>query len=184
MNNQRMFLLPSLMIAFCTGILVAGAEETKGTIKETGFGKFKLEEKGGTVRLFHIAKKTTTYEPDTWRPSEKDKVTIAFTQIRKRSATILRVDKITLTKAGPNTITIESPVKVEIIKFGRTGVIVKLTDQAKGKEIRFTKHRKTRYIPAGWAPSPGEKARIEFVIKPSRFTNGLNYQANKIEKID
>jgi len=140
------------------GRFAALGDEASGLVSEPGFGSFQLDEKG-TARLFSLSSRSTAYEPADWRPAKGDEVTVTYTTQTKRGKTLLVVDKLKLVKAGPNTITISSPVTVEITEVGRTGVNAKIPT---GQVIKFTYDRKTQKLPAGWVPAVGEKANIEF----------------------
>ena len=111
-----------------------------------------------------------------------DKVSLDYMQVTGRGGTILQAMTVKLEKAGPDTLRLESPVEVQIVETGRTGIIVRLIKE--NKQIRFTRHRKTEMLPLGWTPSAGEKAKIHFEVKSATWTFGINYQANKVEQVD
>ncbi|MBN2302780.1 MAG: hypothetical protein JXN60_09740 [Lentisphaerae bacterium] len=171
-----------MIVCFALGIVGAHAEEAKGIVSEMGFGKFRLKESDNVARLFHLKKKTTSFEPADWRPAEGDKISLTFMETVSRSGTILQAQQVKLKKAGPNTFDLENPVDVEIIETGRSGFIVKLI--RRNKQWRFDRHRRTEMVPAGWIPCTGEKARIHFQKKVAAFTFGIGYQADKVERID
>ncbi len=162
------------------GSVVSFADEAAGRIADTGFGSFKLDEKG-TLRQFNLSHSKTVYEPTTWRPNEGDEVKVAFTATpNKRGDVVLAVDKLTMVKAGPSTIAnLTSPVIVEIVETGSSGVKVKLP---KGQIVKFDFGRNTKRLPAGWVMAVGEKAKITFEAKVNRFTNRVGYAAEQIEK--
>jgi hypothetical protein len=169
------------LILFVLGALPVMANEGRGIVVEMGWGKFKVKDDSGVIKLYYVEKKTTTFEPTDWRPTEGEKILLAYTEVLRRSETILRVDKVKLLKAGAQTIRIKSPVDVEIVEVGRSGFKTKIL--ASGKAVKFLRHRRTQVIPAGWVPVMGEKARIEFIVKPGRVSFGLSYQADKVELI-
>ena len=109
----------------------------------------------------------TAYEPASWRPAVGDEVTVEYTAVDRRGRTVLRVDKVVLVEAGPNTVQIESPVEIRIAEAGRTAVrgVVIGEDGEDGASIRFARARESRFIPEGWAPQPGERARLTFTTR-------------------
>ena len=154
-------------------------EESKGVISGTGLGSFTIND-GGTLRQFNLSSKNTLYAPATWRPMRGDDVRVAFTPIQnKRGNTVLAVDRVTLVKAGPDTLVdVPSPAMAEIVETGRSGIRARIAD---GHVLRFAYGRGVRKSPPGWVPVVGEKAKISFRIEPG-FGFGLNYVADAIEK--
>lgn len=169
------------------GLLLSGipalGDEATGTVSDTGFGSYKIDD-NGTTREFNLSKGKSTYEPVNWRPQNGDKVKITYNAItNKRGKTVLAVQTTTLVKAGPGTITdLTSPVTVTIAETGVSGVKVKLP---KGQIIKFEYKRAngTEKVPAGWVEAPGEKATITFTVQRNRWTDNINYVADKIEKV-
>ncbi len=86
----------------------------------------------------------------------------------------------TLVERGPDSIEIKSPVKVQILEKGRSGV--KASIEGTDKVLRFTTARETVWDPAGWAPNAGEKAQITFHLQASTIGFNLAYIAEKIEQ--
>jgi hypothetical protein len=161
----------------------ARSDEANGTITDTGFGSYKIDD-NGTMREFNISRGKSVYEPVNWRPEKGDKVSITFSVTpNKRGKTVLAVQKTTLIKAGPNTIAdLASPVTVTVVETGISGVKVKLP---KGQIIKFDYKRgnATEKVPAGWVELPGEKAIITFQVQRNRWTDNINYVADKVEKV-
>lgn len=175
------------MIGLVFGVsLMAGsfqglADETEGTVTETGFHSLKLDEKG-TIRLFNASVKKTQYEPTTWRPEVGDKVKVLFNVTKGRGgATVLEIASTSLIKAGPNSVgDLKSPVTVTIVETGATGVKARLP---KGQTVKFDFSRsKTEKVPAGWVEASGDQAIITFHAQPNRFTGRISLVADKIEK--
>lgn len=168
--------------------LLAGAfqvlgDETAGTITETGFHSFKLDEKG-TIRLFNASVSKTQYEPATWRPAVGDQVKVTYNVTKGRGDTpVLAIVSTSLTKAGPNTITeLKSPVTVTITETGASGVKAKLP---KGQIVKFDYMKgrgKTEKVPVGWVEAAGDKAIITFHVQANRFSGRSGFVADKIEK--
>jgi len=170
----------SLLVTMLCPAVADDDNTAVGTIQEIGWGKFKIKDEDGTVRLFHISKKATTFSPDDWRPMLGDKVSIKFSTFQRRSATIAQIDSVKLLEAGPNTPRMTSPVNVEIREVGRTGFKVKLLDS--GKLVKFSRHRATRMEPAGWVPNVGDRAKITFSSRAG-VTYNITYLADKVERI-
>ena len=96
---------------------------------------------------------------------------------------MLAVQKTTLVKAGPDTITnLESPVTATIVETGMSGIKVKLR---RGQVVKFDYKRGdgTEKVPAGWVEAVGEKAIITFHVQPNRWTDNINFVADKVEKV-
>lgn len=161
---------------------VFATESLQGVIQERGRGKFFLEEENGMRRQFYESKKTSVYIPGNWRPKSGDKVNVSFFKKPHRSGTMMLVAaKIELIEGGPLTMNLKSPVEVEILEIGRKFIRVNIIEA--NQSMQFTKVRKMQMIPTGWVPYGGEKAKIYFHTKPSRFTFNLVYLIDKIEKI-
>ncbi len=157
----------------------AGADEASGKVTELGFGSFKLDEKG-TVRLFNVSRDKTTYDPSLWRPSPGDEISVVFAVTTGRKGQVLAVSQVKLTKAGPETVQdLTSPVVVEVTEVGRIAIKAKTPS---GKSVRFAIGRETQRIPAGWVPSAGEKASIEFKVEKAKAGFGVVYTILKMEK--
>ena len=166
------------------GLLTAAtslrADEASGVITNTSFGAFQLNEKG-TIRQFNLSKAHSVYVPDTWVPGEGDKVKVTFI-VKQDKDTVLEVQKVELEKIGPNNIPpMKSPITVEITETGRTGWKAKIPT---GQIVKFESARKTVSVPAGLVLTPGQKAKIDFHPEKAFFTFGLNYVADKVEKVD
>lgn len=171
-----------ILLAMSSG--TALADEATGTIADTGFGTFRIDDKG-TARQFNLARGKSTYEPETWRPSQGDKVKVEYSaQKSRRGNTVLAVQKVTLVKGGPNYLpTPTSPVTVTIVETGTTGVKATLP---KGQTVKFDYKRgksATEKVPAGWVESSGEKAVITFHVQANRWSDSINLVADKIEKV-
>jgi hypothetical protein len=175
-----------VMAAVCSCSLWAVAEgdaakEVRGTVQEGGFGKFRLQDKSDTSWLFYLSKDGSSYQPDDWRPTVGDEVSVAYMTVQKRNASIAQVTRVTLIKVGPNTVRIKSPVQVEITEVGRSGYKAKVLPA--GTIVRFASQRSTQTIPVGWAPQPGDKATITFTTKPTMGFM-MSYAMDKVEKAE
>ena len=176
-------------LAWVCGLLLtinagaALADEATGTISDTGFGSFKIDDKG-TARLFNLSRGKSQYEPSTWRPVKGDAVKITYEERKsRRGSAVLAVEKVTLVKAGPDTVTnLASPITVTIVETGVSGVKAKLP---KGQVVKFDFKRgnETERVPAGWIVSPNEKAEITFHVQANRWTDTVGFVADKIEKV-
>ena len=181
-----MKVLTSFALVFGLGLALIGTpalgDEASGTISDTGFGSYKIDD-NGTLREFNLSKGKSAYEPVNWRPQKGDKVKVTYNATtNKRGKTVLAVQTTTLLKAGPDTITdLTSPVTATIVETGVSGVKVKLP---KGQILKFDYKRAngTEKVPAGWIEMPGEKVTITFQIQRNRWTDNINYVADKIEK--
>ena len=184
MKRRHVILGITLMLLACSACTLAEEEKgnkVQGTILETGFGKFKLQDKKKIIRLFYVSRKSTIFKPDNWRPIKGDKVSLTYIEVPKKKSTIAQVGTVTLVKAGPNTLRLKSPVVVEIAETGRSGYKVRI---GKSRTLfKFASHRRTKVIPASWIPAPGDKAVITFTIKPAMIF-GLNYIVDKVEKTE
>ena len=172
-----------MVVAGIVGLALApsvGAQDkVSGKVAETAFGKFKVDD-GATPRWFSQSQKTSSYQPESWRPTVGDQVSLTYHMQPGKKGTAVVADETTLVKAGPNTITsLTSPQTVTILESGRSGVRTKL---AGGQEIRFTLPRTVELLPAGWAMTAGEKAKVTFTIEKGRAGFGVNYVASKLEK--
>lgn len=171
-----------ILLAVSSG--VALADEATGTIDDTSFGAFKINDKG-TIRQFNMARGKSQYAPATWRPMKGDEVKVTYAiQKNRRGTPVLAVGTVTLVKAGPDTVTtLESPVTVTIVETGTTGVKAKLP---KGQVVKFDYQRgkgATEKLPAGWVEAIGEKAVITFHVQANRWTDSVGFVADKIEKV-
>jgi hypothetical protein len=155
------------------------ADETSGKVTDTGFGTFKIDEKG-TTRQFNLSTSKSHYEPASWRPTIQDQVKVVFTPNQGSKGTVLAVDQVALLKAGPNTLaSVESPVTGVVTEVGKSGIKAKLPS---GQIVKFSFRRGMERIPAGWVPVAGEKARIESHPQPTMvFT--VSFVLDKIEKV-
>jgi hypothetical protein len=175
----RAFMVATLLSCSLLASARAADNETRGTVSETGFGKFSIQDKDNSNWLYYVAKDSTSFDPNDWRPAVGDKVTVSHVAVTKRGSTISQAVKVTLDKAGPNTLDVKSPVSAEIIEVGRSGVQAKLSD---GHVVRFDKQRSTQILPVGWQPAPGEKVTLTFVNKPATFGFGIGHYLVKVEK--
>ncbi len=171
-----------VLAALVLSALVATAETVQGTITKIEWGKFMLKDKTGTTRVLAISKKATTFEPMTWRPSVGEEVSVDYEQITTRSGAgvLQNLSCKLVTPTKQSIVDLQSPIEVDIIETGRSGVRARLPN---GRIIKFTSSRQTQWEPAGWAPGIGAKARIEFVTEASGATFSVNYTMTRIEKI-
>ena len=159
--------------------LATVADETSGKVVDTGFGEFKLES-GKETRQFNLSPSKSQYEPTTWRPTKDDEIKAAFTPTKRGQGEVPTVDKVTLVKAGPDTVaSLPSPVMVEITEVGRSSIRARLPS---GQVIRFRFQRNTQQSPADWTPAIGDNARIEAHVQPTLvFT--VTYLIDKMERV-
>lgn len=167
-----------MSVAFC---ISGRGEDAAGIVAKTGYGNFLLDD-NGTLRQFLLSggRDGSQFDPDSWRPARGDKVAVSFHLNENK----LVVDQATLAEAGPLTPTgLASPIEVEIVKAGRSGVRVRI---ASGHTLLFLFDRELQRIPSGWMPLAGEKAIISYRVErggpfgPGRF--GVNYVAERLEK--
>jgi len=156
------------------------SQETKGLIKDTGFGSFVLDEKG-TARQFNLSASKSQYEPAVWRPAKGDQVSVVFTPIPKKDGNVvLAVDNVTLVKAGPDTVPdLKSPIVVEIVDTGRSGIKGKVPT---GQIVEFSFERGSKRVPEGWVIAVGEKAKVEFKPSTHMFSFNVSLAIVSIEK--
>jgi hypothetical protein len=160
---------------------VARGDEATGLVRGTGYGKFTLVEKNIT-RLFRLSQKATTYDPDTWRPTDGDEVLITYVTTQSKRGELAVVHSAKLLKAGPATVVnLQSPVVAEVIEAGQSGFKAKVQGN---KMVKFLIGKQTQYVPAGWSIQPGQWAKVEFHVKGSGATYGINYLVDKVEKVD
>lgn len=180
MNWKQGMMLAGVVLAMAWGTTVRG-EEVAGSIVELGHGTFKLND-GDITRLFNLSSKGTQYEPDTWRPAVGDDVNVDFLVVPgRRGGATLSVVKVSMLKAGPNTpADLRSPVAVEIIEVGRSGVRARIPS---GHILKFNPGRGVVYQPPGWIPMPGEKAMITFRVQSERFGFNIDYVMERMEKV-
>lgn len=182
MNSIKLLGLVIGIYAAVNGAAVWGDEAT-GTISDTGFGTIKIDD-NGTTRQFNLARGKTQYEPSSWNPTDGDKVTVTYSvKQNKRGGSVLAVQRLKLEKAGPNTITdLTSPVTATITETGTTGIKVKLP---KGQILKFDYKRgnRTEKVPAGMVDAIGDKVTITFHTERNRWSNNVNFVADKVEKV-
>ncbi len=189
MNVRRFVSLASIVGIAVMGPAVRGenaktetvkSQEAKGTVTDSGVGSFNLDEKG-TVRQFNLSMSGSHYEPDVWRPAKGDQVSVVFTPIPKKDGNVvLSVDKVTLVKAGPDTVPdLKSPIVVEVVEVGHTGIKGKVST---GQIVKFSFKRDTKRIPAGWVIAAGESAKVDFKASPHPFNLGVGLDIVSIEK--
>ena len=155
--------------------LLAAADQATGKVQATARGNFTLDD-NGTLRLFSLSSKQTAYEPSTWRPTVGDQIDVQFVVDKG----VLVVGQVKLLAAGPNTLAdLASPATVTIVEKGRSGVLAKLES---GQTVKFAAGRGTAWEPAGWLPTPGETAVVEFQTLKERFGFGVVFEAVKIAK--
>jgi plastocyanin len=177
-------LLTGLCMTLCALTLApaARADEAKGVVADAGVGTVQLIEKG-TNQTYNFSMSKTAYDPATWRPTKGDEVTIVFTvNTNRKGKTVNAVDKVTLVKAGPDTVvSVANPVTVEITEVGRSGIRAKLPT---GQILRFATQRNTQYEPAGYKPAVGDSVTITHVMgaTPLFGAYGVTYAAVKMEK--
>jgi len=175
------FVIFYLITASLFTLPALSAETKSGTITEMGFGKFIMEDESGTQQRFHIKKKTTVFSPNSWRPMNGDKVQVSYVKASARSGIILKLTKVELLEAGPASQAIKSPMEVEIIDISHRKILVVIPEV--NTEMRFDRTRKTRLVPDGWVPAPGDRAIIHFHSKSARFSFGIVQIADKVEKV-
>ena len=174
-----------LMMAglFCSlmFVMTGWGEEASGLVAKTGYGNVVLDD-GGTMRAFSLSARRTLYAPEMWRPARGDQVQVSFYVDGNK----LVVSKMELVEAGPETPPADfcSPVAVEIVESGKSGVRAKIPS---GHVLKFHYVKKTQKIPLGWMPIAGEKASLTFTCErggpfgPGVF--GVNYVIGTIEKV-
>jgi hypothetical protein len=163
------------------GTVYGGENKATGKVVETPYGRFKLEE-NSVLRQFHLAQKTTQYDPLMWRPTVGDELSLTFHVKQGKFGSTVVADSIKLLKAGPNTIAkLDSPQTLEVLTSGRSGVDTRLSN---GLTLKFIRTAKTAYEPAGWIPVGGEKAKIEFTVERARSGFGVNFKIDKITRLD
>ena len=164
------------LLAFAT---ITKADEASGIVTNTSFGAFQLDEHG-TVRQFNLSRSKTIYSPDSWFPQAGDKVKVTFI-VSTGSKPVLEVQKAELIKSGPDSIPpMTSPITVEIVDPGRSGWQCKLPT---GQIVKFESSRKTELLPVGVVLAIGQKVKVSFHVEKA-FTFGINYVADKLEKVD
>jgi hypothetical protein len=173
----------ALAVAALAMGMVAGAraEDNKaaGKVTEAKFGTVTVDDKG-TARQFNFSQKTSQFDPEMWRPAADDQVSLTFHSETGKRGTVLVVDKVTLVKAGPNSVsTLTSPLAVEVLESGRSGLRAKIPS---GQVVKFTLQRGATVTPAGWVPAAGEKATLTFTAEKARVGYGINYFVTKLEK--
>jgi len=176
-------IISSLLLFVVLGLTSFG-EVYQGKLTEEGYGKFKMLDKESQIEfLIYQSKKETTYSPEDWRPQLGDTISVDCYVKDKRfgnDASMLVAAMIKLVEPGPQSLTIESPVKVKLLEMGRRKVLVKFEDSK--KSMRFDKARKLDYDPIGWVPNSGDEIFIHFIKKESRFNYNMAYVITKIEK--
>jgi hypothetical protein len=178
MNWKRRVVLACVVLAALWGTN-GWSEEVTGSVTEAGYGQFKLND-GDITRLFLLSGKSSQYEPDTWRPAVGDELRVDFLVVPgRRGIATLSVVKATLLKAGPSTpVNMESPLAVELVEVGRSGVRARIPS---GHILKFSPGRGAIYLPPGWVPMAGEKATINYRVQPQGF--GIDYIMEKMEKV-
>lgn len=174
MKSGSIFVIVALLFAVALPRL-AVADQATGKVQATARGTFTLDD-NGTLRLFSLSSKQTAYEPATWRPTVGDQVDIQFVVDKS----VLVVGQVKLLEAGPNTLAnLVSPATVTIVEKGRSGILARLES---GQTVKFASSRGTAWEPAGWLPTPGETAVVEFQAIKERFGFGVVFEAVKIAK--
>ena len=174
MSSVRIGIFAALLCALALPG-AAGADQAIGQVQACARGTFTLDQ-DGTLRLFHLSAKQTVYEPATWRPMVGDQVDVSFVVNQGQ----LEATQAKLLEAGPNTIAdLASPAVVTIVEKGRSGIIAQLES---GRSVRFSASRRTQWEPAGWLPTPGEKAVVEFQAVRQRFGFNVVFDATRIAK--
>jgi hypothetical protein len=181
MRSTRSLFAALLMAVLLPQAALADDNVSKGTVGETGYGKFVLKEAGGLDRLYLLGKKDTTYSPDNWRPDSGDQVQVTFFQKKNK----LVASQVQLVKLGPNNIDpkqMVSPMHVVVREAGKSGIIA--TPKGSTKQVKFSYARKkTQYDPVGWVPAAGEEVEVEFAMQEARFTYDIAYVLSKIKRI-
>jgi hypothetical protein len=162
-------------------VACARAEDVAGKVSEVGFGKLKVTDSSGADRVVLLSQKSTTYEPETWRPAVGDRVKIECTLGQGRSGPTLIAQKAVLKDAGPNTMTETGPLVVTVTEVGRAGAFKAKTP--KDREVRFEPAKATKWEPVGWQLKAGDRARVTFHVQPVRIGYGLVYVADEIEQV-
>jgi hypothetical protein len=169
------------VVGMIAGNVAVLGDEATGIVADTGFGSFTMDEKG-TIRQFNLSSANSQYEPGGWRPTPGDEITVTFTVVPgKRGGATLAVGKATLVKAGPSTVAVTSPIVVEIVEIGKSGVNAKVPA---GQVVKFTYQRSTQKIPVGWVPVIGNKAKLDVHFDKGFGGFTVNYLIDKMEKVD
>ena len=164
-----------------TGGVAWAQEQASGKLSDVAFGKLTLDEGKDVARVFNLALRTTIFEPADWRPTKGDAVKIIYTTKEGRKGAVLAVDKVTLVKAGPDTVvSLTSPAKVEVVEKGKGAFRAKLPG---GQIVKFNHSKKTEYTPKDWTPEVGDKVKVEFRAEPVLIGFSLVYEAEKVEKM-
>jgi len=159
---------------------IYASEVVSGEIIENGFGKFKMKDSSGTVRLVYIGRRDTSFRPVTWRQSVGDKVKVSYIVRPGKNGQKMVATLVELVKKGVNSVMIKSPLNVKIVEVGRK--TIKVVPEGMGKTLRFEKQRSTVFLPVGWTPLAGDKVVFYFQVIPSRFGGGMVNLLSKIEK--
>jgi hypothetical protein len=169
------------IVGMIAGNAAVLADETTGIVADTGFGSFTLDEKG-TMRKFNLSSSSSQYEPGGWRPTPGDELNVTFTVVPgKNGGAVLAVGKVTLVKAGPSTVAVTSPIVVEVVEVGKSGVNAKVPT---GQIVKFNYQRSTQKIPVGWMPVIGNKAKLDVHFEKGFGGFKVNYLIDKMEKVD
>lgn len=176
---------PSIVCLALFAVLTAGVaraqEQASGKLTDVSIGKVTLGEGKDVARVFSLAFRTTQFEPTDWRPTKGDEVKLTYTTKEGRRGTVLAVDKLTLVKAGPDTVvSLASPAQGEVTEKGRSAFQAKL---AGGQFVKFSFSKKTEHIPKDWVPAVGDKVKVAFRTEPALIGFSLVYLADKVEKV-
>jgi hypothetical protein len=181
-KTQSAIIISAILTSLFTHSVIA-QQQLEGTVKDVGFGKYAILDSTKTEFLLHASKRETQYEPALWRPAAGDKVSADYYERKDRNGDLLVAKSISLVKAGPDSVTISSPVTAIITETGRSGFITTLPDYG-DKDLKFSRGRSTKLVPAGWVPGVGEKASITFHLQEATFGFGIAYIADEVKKME
>ena len=170
-----------LMAVLLPHAALADDNVSRGTVAETGYGKFVLKEAGGLSRLYLLGKKDTSYTPDNWRPDTGDQVQVTFFEKKAK----LVASQVQLVKLGPSSVDpkeMVSPMHVVIRETGKSGFIATLKGSSKRVKFSYARN-KTEYEPVGWVPTVGEEVEVEFAMQEATFTYNIAYVLSKITRV-
>jgi len=177
--------MKKIILVFCFYLIssfasVFAAEVVSGEVIENGFGKFKIRDSSGTIRLVYIGRSETSFRPVTWRQTVGDKVKVSYIVRPVKNSQRMVATLVELVKQGANSVMIKSPLNVVITEVGRKNILA--LPQGFSQNIRFEKQRNTIFSPVGWTPMIGDKVIFHFQIIPARFGGGMVNLLSKVEK--
>ena len=174
---MKTLLLSCFVIIACT--ITTFAEQITGTIIETGHGTFRLDQEEGLKSLYHESLRGTARIPEYWRPTVGDVVSVDYYFSREKNV----VKTVELIKASPTTFGAENPVVGRVIEVGKSRYLIGF-EQYGDTTRRFVVTRRTKYIPDDWKPEAGDKVKIWFHVKNKKYTPGIDFFPDKMEKIE